>query len=74
MNSMKRRFGMLVIAATLFTVSCTDNKTTSKEEVEIKTMDSVSTKLKENSKELEEQTEKVEASLEKLDKEFDSTK
>lgn len=74
MYCIKRSLGILVIVTILGMVSCTENKTTSKEEVEIKTMDSVSSELKKNSQEVEEQTEKVEASIEKLDKEFDSTK
>lgn len=52
--------------------SCTENKTNSTEEVEIKQMDSTSKAVKETADKLEEQTKKVEESLEKLDKEFKS--
>ena len=53
--------------------SCNESEVSSKEEVEIRTMDSSSKSVEDAKNNLEEQTKKVEESLEKLDKEFDST-
>ena len=64
------RIGLLAIAAMLTAASCTQNRTNTQEETEIKTMDSTAKSLKETSEKLEDQTKKVEASLEKLDTEF----
>ncbi len=60
----------LFFVTILFAASCTQNKTTTLEQTEIKTMDSTSKSLKETSEKLEDQTKKVESSLEKLDTEF----
>lgn len=72
MNHYIKRLAPLALAAVLLAPSCTEKKSNTKEQVEIKSMDSASKVLKENSEKLEEQTKKVEASLEKLDKEFES--
>jgi hypothetical protein len=56
----------------LFIVSCAENTNTTEEKTEIKSMDSTSKVLKDNTSRLEDQTKKVEASLEKLDAEFDN--
>ncbi|HMJ48035.1 MAG TPA: hypothetical protein VK498_11945 [Ferruginibacter sp.] len=69
-----KRIIPLVFAAFIFASSCTESKTNTREETEIKTMDSTSKVLKENREKLEEQTKKVEASLEKIDKEFETDK
>lgn len=61
---------ILAITACLAVSSCTEQKKSTQEEIEIKTMDSTSKSIKENTDKLEDQTKKVEASLEKLDKEF----
>ena len=60
-------------AVLIMIFSCTETKTGTEEESEIKTMDSTSRVLKENTDKLEDQTKKVEASLEKLDAEFETT-
>jgi hypothetical protein len=68
------------IAATLFIISigcyaCNDTTsttTTTEEKTEIRTMDSSSKVVEQNTNKLEEQTKKVEESLEKVDKENDS--
>jgi len=63
----------IVVAAFLLT-SCGESRTTStKEEQEIKSMDSTGKKVKDARDDLEDQTKKVENSLEKLDKEFEDT-
>lgn len=62
-------FGFSIMGA-LF--SCSNQKTTSEEEVKIERMDSVSKNLKKSSAELEDQTEKVEKALEDVDKEFEN--
>ncbi|MEO7446081.1 MAG: hypothetical protein ABIT96_13925 [Ferruginibacter sp.] len=54
--------------------SCSNQKTTTDEEVKIERMDSVSTNLKKSSAELEDQTKKVEKALEDVDKEFENNK
>lgn len=54
----------------LLITSCGETTDTTEEKVEIKSMDSTSKVLKENTSRLEDQTNKVEASLEKLDAEF----
>ncbi len=61
---------ILAILACLAFSSCTEQKKSTQEEIEIKTMDSTSKSIKENTDKLEDQTKKVEASLEELDKEF----
>jgi hypothetical protein len=68
----QKLFPIAFIAAMLGS-SCNSSTTTTKEEVEIKTMDSTSGAVKENREKLEDQTKKVETSIEKLDNEFDST-
>lgn len=67
-----KRLSALALVAIMIIPSCTEKKTNTQEQVEIKSMDSTSKVLKENSEKLEDQTKKVEASLEKLDKEFES--
>lgn len=68
-----KRVAAFAIATAFIFTSCEDNTASSREEVEIKTMDSTSKVIEENREKLEDQTEKVEKSLEKLDEEFDST-
>ena len=63
-----------ILVATILLSSCTESKTSSKEETEIHTMDSTTKVIEENTEKLEDQTKKVEESLEKLDKEFESDK
>lgn len=72
MNHYTRLLTPIVLAALLTTASCVEKKTNTEEEVRIKSMDSTSKVIKENTEKLEDQTKKVEASLEKLDKEFES--
>lgn len=72
MNDHMKRLLPMAFAALLIASSCTEKKPNTQEEVQIKSMDSTSKVLKENSEKLEDQTKKVEASLEKLDKEFES--
>ncbi len=67
-----RLLAPVVLAAVFTTTSCVEKKTNTKEEMEIKSMDSTSKVIKENTEKLEDQTKKVEASLEKLDKEFEN--
>ncbi len=68
-----KRIAPALFAAFLIFSSCTESKSTNtQEQTEIKTMDSTSKVLKENTDKLEEQTKKVEASLEKLDAEFEN--
>lgn len=64
---------ILSVSGVILLSSCGDSKTTTEESTEIKTMDSTSKVVKENVQKLEDQTRKVEESLEKLDKEFDTT-
>ena len=52
--------------------ACSEQKKTSQEEVEVRTMDSTSRSIKESADKLDEQTKKVEASLEQLDNEFNN--
>lgn len=74
MQPNKFRNGALLLCfscmATLF--SCSNEKTTTEEQVKIEKMDSATVKLKESEANLEDQTKKVEKSLEDLDKEFDN--
>ena len=56
----------------LFIMACSENTTNTEEKTEIRSMDSTSKVLKENTTRLEDQTKKVEASLEKLDAEFEN--
>ena len=64
---------ILSVSGVILLSSCGDSKTTTEESTEIKTMDSTSKVVRENVQKLEDQTRKVEESLEKLDKEFDTT-
>jgi hypothetical protein len=64
------RLAFTMIAASFLIASCNE-KTTTREEVEITTMDSTSRVLEMNTEKLEDQTKKVEASLEKLESEFE---
>ena len=70
MNNFIKQLIPLLFAVFLFATACTEQKTNTKEQIEIKTMDSTSRSIKETSDKLEDQTKKVEASLEKLDSEF----
>ncbi len=72
MNYYVRKIALPALAAFLMFASCTESKTTSEEETEIKTMDSTSRAIKENTEKLDAQTKKVEESLEKLDTEFET--
>jgi len=67
----KNKLGLVAFAAICLAGSaCTEQKKSSQEEIEIKTMDSTSNSIKSSADKLEDQTKKVEASLEKLDNEF----
>ena len=66
-----KRMAPLFFVAVIIASSCTDTKSSSKEETEINTMDSTSRVLKDNTEKLEAQTKKVEESIEKLDDEFE---
>ena len=70
MNHFIKQLIPLLFIAILFATACTEQKTSTQEQIEIKTMDSTAQSVKETSDKLEEQTKKVEASLEKLDSEF----
>ncbi len=72
MKHYTRLLRALFLVAVFTTTSCMEKKTNTQEEIEIKSMDSTSKVIKENTEKLEDQTKKVEASLEKLDKEFDN--
>jgi hypothetical protein len=61
-----------LVFISLFILACSENTTTTDEKVEIRSMDSTSKVLKDNTGRLEDQTKKVEASLEKLDDEFEN--
>ena len=69
-----KRIVPLAFALAIMATSCTETKTNTQEQTEIKAMDSTSKTLKETTDKLEDQTKKVEASLEKLDKEFETNK
>ncbi len=73
MKSHIKTFSIVLFALVAMSVSCTESKTTSEEEIRIKTMDSTSKAVKENTEKLDEQTKKVEASLEKLETEFETS-
>jgi hypothetical protein len=60
------------VFVSMFVLACSENTTTTDEKVEIRSMDSTSKVLKDNTGRLEDQTKKVEASLEKLDNEFEN--
>ncbi len=70
MKNSKHFIGLLAFVCTLSIAACSEQKTTTEEQVEITTMDSTTTKAKEISDKLEAQTREVEASIEKLDNEF----
>lgn len=70
MKKVKYFIGLAALVCILATAACTQQKTTTEEQVEITTMDSSATKAKEVSAKLEAQTKEVEASIEKMDKEF----
>jgi len=72
MNYKCKLLAPLALTALFFASSCTQQKTTTTEQVEIESMDSTSKALKETTEKLEDQTKKVEASLEKLDNEFET--
>ncbi len=69
MSPLKKSILLPALAVLIAASACTDSKTNTTEEIEIKTMDSTSKAIKENNEKLEDQTKKVEESLEKLDKE-----
>ncbi len=72
MNYYVKKIALPAIASFLMLVSCSESKTTTQEETEIKTMDSTSRTIKEKTDKLDAQTKKVEESLEKLDTEFET--
>jgi septal ring factor EnvC (AmiA/AmiB activator) len=72
MKHYTRLLAPIVLAAVFAITSCAEKKTNTQEEIEIRSMDSTSKVIKENTEKLEDQTKKVEASLEKLDKEFEN--
>jgi hypothetical protein len=74
MKPFLKKLALPAVAAMIFLISCTEQKTNTQETTQIQTMDSTSKALKVHSEKLEDQTKKVEASLEKLDKEFESDK
>jgi hypothetical protein len=61
-----------LVFISLFFMACSENTTSTEEKVEIRSMDSTSKVLKDNTGKMEDQTKKVEASLEKLDAEFEN--
>ncbi len=63
----------MIMPLALLLSSCS-GKSAKADEPEIATMDSVSTELEKNNKELDDQTKKLEASLEQADKEMATTK
>jgi len=65
---------MAIIAIMGITTSCTSNSTSSEDKQEVSAMDSVSKELEKTNKELEEEAKKVEASIERADKEFNTSK
>lgn len=69
-----KRMGVIAITAVALCSSCNQQTKSAQETTEIKTMDSTSTQVEEQTEKLKEQTKKVEESLEKLDKEFESDK
>ncbi len=73
MNLYIKKMAPLAFAAVIMAFSCSESKTNTEEKTKINTMDSISKTLKENTDKLEDQTKKVETSLEKLDKEFETT-
>lgn len=73
MKLFKKAVFSFTLLVAISMVSCSENKTTNtKEETEIRQMDSTSRVVKETTEKLEDQTKKVEESLEKLDKEFEN--
>lgn len=72
MNHYLKRLAFPALAVIIMSTSCSESKTTSAEETRIKTMDSTSRSIKENTEKLDAQTKKVEESLEKLDTEFET--
>jgi len=73
MNHFIKQLALPFFTAMLFATACTEQKTNTQEQTEIKTMDSTSKAVNDASDKLEDQTKKVEASLEKLDSEFKDT-
>lgn len=67
-----KRLTPFAFVAVMVGSACSENKTSSTEKTEIKTMDSTSQSVKDAVDKLDEQTKKVEESLEKLDNEFKS--
>jgi ABC-type glycerol-3-phosphate transport system substrate-binding protein len=72
MKKLIARLSIPLIASLIIFASCSDQKTTTEEKVEISTMDSTEKAAKEAAEKLEEQTKKVEASIEEMDKEFET--
>lgn len=64
---------LVILTMAVFGTSCTSS-TRSTDTQEISAMDSISNDLEKTNKELEEETKKVEASLDKIDKEFNTSK
>lgn len=65
---------MVLLAIMGITTSCTSSSTSNEDKQEVSAMDSVSKELEKTNKELEDEAKKVEASLEKADKEFNTSK
>lgn len=75
MNPFKKPIIYPAVFLLMAAAACSESKTTNtREEVEMKSMDSSAKVIKENNEKLEDQTKKVEESLEKLDKEFNENK
>ncbi|MHB1178801.1 MAG: hypothetical protein ACYCZO_10780 [Daejeonella sp.] len=70
-----KRFGYVASMAiiVLITASCSTNSTKA-DDMEVKQMDSISNDLDKTNQELDEQAKKLEASLEKADKELNTSK
>ncbi len=64
---------ILFISVGFIITSCSDSKSNPEEEAEINMMDSTSQAVEDSTERLKEQTRKVEESLEKLNKEFETS-
>lgn len=64
---------MFSLVFVILTASC-NSEPPNTDKQEVKAMDSLSTELEKTNKDLDEQAKKVEASLEKIDKEFNTSK
>ncbi len=64
---------VVILALGVTAAACTSNTTSTDKQHEVSAMDSVSKDLEKTNKELQDEAEKVEASLEKIDKEFNTS-